>query len=184
MNIGSVTTGSVSTAVWLNATRSLTADPATDAGAATFVWTHATRSLTLPGGAVQGSQLQAPSVVSGISMSTVATTNIMTFTGAGVFLRCSLTVTTATTGASTSDQINIVADGNTFTIPLHVAAITLSAQAIGAADRLTGALTNLNDLWMIHLAVQFTTSLTVSYQVTSTALTGGVLTGTAVWAHA
>ena len=34
------------TQVWNAATRTLTADPATDAGASTLVWTHAARTLT------------------------------------------------------------------------------------------------------------------------------------------
>lgn len=68
MNIGNITTAGLSSAVWTAATRTLTADPftdavggaavwthaartltadpATDAGAATLVWTHATRTLT------------------------------------------------------------------------------------------------------------------------------------------
>jgi hypothetical protein len=44
--IGNVTAALVASIVWSAATRTLTADPATDAGAATFVWTHATRTLT------------------------------------------------------------------------------------------------------------------------------------------
>ena len=46
MFIGNVTATQVSTQVWTAASRTLTADPATDAGAATLVWTHATRTLT------------------------------------------------------------------------------------------------------------------------------------------
>ena len=37
------------TSVWTAATRSLTADPATDAGAAALVWARAARSLTVQG---------------------------------------------------------------------------------------------------------------------------------------
>jgi hypothetical protein len=47
MNIGNLTGGSVAAAVWTASVRSLTVDPATDAGAATLVWTHASRSLTV-----------------------------------------------------------------------------------------------------------------------------------------
>lgn len=46
MFVLSLSTGTISAATWTNAVRTLTADPATDAGAATLVWTHATRSLT------------------------------------------------------------------------------------------------------------------------------------------
>jgi len=46
MNFSGLSAGSIAGSVWTNATRSLTADPATDAGAATLNWTHAARSLT------------------------------------------------------------------------------------------------------------------------------------------
>jgi hypothetical protein len=40
------TDAGAATLVWTHAARTLTVDPATDAGAATLVWTHATRTLT------------------------------------------------------------------------------------------------------------------------------------------
>lgn len=46
MIINSFSPGSIATSVWAQAARTLTADPATDAGAATLVWTHATRTVT------------------------------------------------------------------------------------------------------------------------------------------
>jgi len=46
MFILSITPGQIAGAVWVNATRVLTADPFTDAGGATLVWTHATRQLS------------------------------------------------------------------------------------------------------------------------------------------
>ena len=46
MFIGNVTAGQISTLVWTATSRTLTADPATDAGAATLVWGHSSRTLT------------------------------------------------------------------------------------------------------------------------------------------
>jgi hypothetical protein len=46
MNINTLSVSSIAGSVWSNPTRTLTADPATDAGSATLAWTHATRTLT------------------------------------------------------------------------------------------------------------------------------------------
>lgn len=46
MQIQSFSPAAIASSVWQNAARTLTTDPATDAGAATLVWTHAARTLT------------------------------------------------------------------------------------------------------------------------------------------
>jgi hypothetical protein len=46
MFVISLSPANVAGATWANATRTLTADPATDAGSATLNWTHATRTIT------------------------------------------------------------------------------------------------------------------------------------------
>ena len=47
MRINYPTAASEAAAVWANAVRTLTADPATDAGAAALIWAHAARALTV-----------------------------------------------------------------------------------------------------------------------------------------
>jgi hypothetical protein len=52
---------------WTNASRALTIDPATDAGLATLVWTHSPRSLTgLGGGAIVAANAISQSVAAGV----------------------------------------------------------------------------------------------------------------------
>lgn len=52
MNINNPSVASIAGQVWNNGVRTLTADPATDAGAATLVWGHAARTITSLNGAV------------------------------------------------------------------------------------------------------------------------------------
>jgi hypothetical protein len=66
MFVVSLSAGLIAGSVWANAGRTLTADPATDAGAATLVWTHASRqptSLTL---AIGGGGAQSSAVGTGV----------------------------------------------------------------------------------------------------------------------
>lgn len=46
MFINSIPTAQITSSIWNALARTLTADPATDAGASTLVWTHSTRTLT------------------------------------------------------------------------------------------------------------------------------------------
>lgn len=46
MNISNPSAGSIAASVWSQTPRTLTADPATDAGAASLVWNHPPRTLT------------------------------------------------------------------------------------------------------------------------------------------
>lgn len=179
------TDAGAATLVWAHAARTVTVDPATDAGAATLVWGHATRALTIGGGAVIGSTLQAPTIVTGISMTAIASTTVVTFSGSGVLMRVGVGVSTTSTGTPITATIDITVDGGTVMhIPIYTAsaaawdpgALTLSTYNIG-----TGA--SVGNMMNFDIYVQFNTSILVKYNVTATSLSGGAAIGSAFWAH-
>lgn len=186
MNIGSVTTGSVSTAVWANIIRTLTADPATDAGAATLVWTHATRSLTVAGANVIGSTIQPIAGPTSINLTVNGNTSIISFSGAqGVLFGMLLTVTASLSANTLNGFIDIIADSVTSSLQIwNTGGGTTWWNNINSFGlTFSGAGGSVNNFINFQFAVQFTTSLTLQFRVNTSTLTVGTATLAAMWAH-
>lgn len=64
MQIGMSGGGASPAAIWLNGTRTLTSDPASDAGAGTIVWGHTIRQITSMNPAIQSGHNLAYSLAS------------------------------------------------------------------------------------------------------------------------
>jgi len=120
MTIGGISSANIATTVWANATRSLTADPATDAGAATLVWARATRQLT-----------------------SVASVQILFSQFSGVL--AASTTFDARPGAGTSRMYSMAATGGAGTIVLgFYDGATFHATVIGASANLPGLICGIN----------------------------------------
>lgn len=152
---------------------------------AAAVWANATRSLTNPGGSVLGSALQSPVNQSGISLIATGTTVVLNFSGAaGVLLAFGYVIGTTISAGAPSDQIEIVADGVTSIIPIHVTGQSFNPPTKALANFNSGsgggsAGDTLNFQWPI----QFTNSLIVRLNVTVAASTAGTATISVMYAH-
>jgi hypothetical protein len=165
MNIGAVTTGSVASAVW----------------------TVASRSLTTSNGLIFGQNIQPASVLAALDMTTVATTNIFTYSGtAGVVMivgkKCTATLGTGIPTAF----IDIITESVTSSYQIYDG--TGSAIAAGAAATTnliagTQGQITLGDLCNWSFFFGFNSSVTVRIRITATTATLLHDTFSVMWAH-
>lgn len=155
MFITSFSPTNIASNVWANITRTLTADPATDAGSATLNWTHAARSITVDPATDAGSATlnwthatRSLTSVWGGAMTTLTAFQVSIATGTHVDLRAganesrvfTVTVTVPAASTCTLDAYN----GTTFVTGTQVTGGTtsvlfaVSANFIGMALSATG----------------------------------------------
>jgi hypothetical protein len=154
------------------------------------VWTTSPRALTTTGGPGAGQTLQALSQTTGISLTAVATTNIVNFSGAaGTLYVIGSTTTTAFGAGNITAFIDIITDLHTMSIPLYASNVgwDKSGQSLAsnlAFTTLVSAGSGLNDTINFSVCIGFTNSLTVAIRITATTLASGACSMQVIWAHA
>ena len=131
-----------------------------------------------------GSTLQSPVTQAGISLISTGTTVVLNFSGAaGVLLGIGYVIATTISAGTPSDQIEIVADGVTSTIPIHVASQSWNPGTKAVANQATGTGATAGDFMNFQWPIQFSNSIIVRLNVTQAASTAGAATVTAMYGH-
>ena len=109
--------------------------------AATAVWQNATRTLTAGGANIVGSQLQTPLVTANISLTSVANTTVVNYTGnPGVLALIGFIQTVAfTSGAVTVNIVITIDAGSPITIQLMTGAMNWTAVSRAIANNVVGS---------------------------------------------
>lgn len=163
--------------VWSTPVRTLTADPATDAGCASLVWQHVSRLLTIGGAAIPSGSVQLPFTSATVSLTTPAVTNLINTSGTpGTLLTQGIRVTTTLVGGVATATLEYVIDGVlSIVLPIYTNAITFdpSFQQIGRFINQNGTLSG--SLVNLALPIQFGSSLIVRLNLSATTLTAGAI---------
>lgn len=146
------------------------------------VWTNASRTLTPGPSGFSGPAIQGYTVASAISLTSIATTNCVNFSGAGgsvidVIIDCTTTLTGSPTIA-----IEVVCDGTLLSIPIFTTSLLIPNWVSALADQFVSSVTTQNGYIRIRFGFQFATSLRVGVNV-SVAATAGVWNLRALWSH-
>jgi hypothetical protein len=150
------------------------------------VWNTATRSLTIANGLITGQTLQAVAILSNLDMTVVATTNIVTFSGA---VGCVMVVgkkCTATVGVGNATVfIDLILDGVTSSFDLYDGAVGISASSQGSVNQLsgTGNQVTIGDFCNWQFQMGFNNSMTVRVRITATTFTLLKDSFTVMWTH-
>lgn len=146
------------------------------------VWSTSVRNLTAGPLGVSGAGMQAIAVAAGINLAATGTTAAVNFSSAGgAMVTVSILITVNATGTP-SGQIEIVADGTTFVIPVWVAALIMPTSSKALADNFSGNVNTIGDFWTWHQPIQFNTSLIVRLNMT-VAATAGNADLRVIWSH-
>jgi hypothetical protein len=185
MQINTVNIGGITNSVWSAATRTLTADPATDAGAAAFVWTHAARTITQNNGFAFGMKVQSPVLLTAQSITSVATTGVLNYSATGgMLIAAGVTCTTGFTSGLVTCLVDVIIDGNTTSFPIYTNSIMTWDPGLQAlANLITGNGSVAGNALNLQLPLGFVTSLVVQLRVTASTLGAGALTVSVLYAH-
>ena len=145
----------------------------------TNVWATAARTLT-------AQKLQALTSVS-VSLTAIATTSILTYSATGgSVLDIGVVTTTAISGAGLTSFLDIIIDGQTFTLALYTGtgydnqwrAMTTAGIIVGAPPGSANG-----DGAGLAVYLPFNTSVTIQVRVTGAAATTGACSVLVMWVH-
>lgn len=129
--------------------------------------------------------LQVPTVSSNISLTSVATTTVLNFTGGpGVLNMLSVVVAVGLSANTVTATLNVTVDGaSAIQIPVYTAGILWDLHAMAMATFLINPGGVANNMLQMLCSIRFQNSLVVALNVSASTLTTGQVTVGVNWSH-